>query len=120
MAKKLHDISLLIQFNTGKKMSVAVQRIAWAWKVNHSEVCKRLAVLAALGFDVRHHDPIAMLAEYVSDGNQPFVAAAHQAAAVLDENSARELSQEGKFKALVVLVKHNEKLRNPIPAGFES
>ena len=128
--KQIHPISLLIQYNTGKRMAGAVQRIAQDWDVNHSEVCKRLAVLAALGFDVRHHSPIARLAEHVGDNQQKFIAAAHQAATLIDEHSVLlikerrktvEPTPREKFEILTKLAEYNEQQTTRlIPAGFEA
>ena len=103
------------QIDLDPKFSAAVQRIADRWSIDHAETVKRLAALAALEFDLRHHEPIERLATFVADGE--FVTAAHQAAVVIDENSERELSQEGKFAALLLLVEHNEKQRGLTTAG---
>lgn len=126
---KTSGVSYLIQFNAGKQLSASVTLLAKEWDVQPCEVVKRLATLAAMTFDFRHHNPVARLSEHVT-GHQKFISAAHQAATLIDSHSQRLSRERGKeveptsrekYEILMRLVEHNEQPAGSlVPAGFEA
>ena len=111
MTTKIVEANFTIAFSAGINFSRCVEKCAADWDVTPSEVCKRLAVLAGLCFDLRHHDVIARLTVFSDDRQQPFASTAYRAATVIaaeEQRVGRELTQHQKYKALIVLAEHNE------------
>ena len=112
MKTRIVHTNYAIGFSAGVGFSRAIERITENWGVTPSEACKRLSVLASLCFDLRHHDVIARLTVFSDDRQQPFASTTYRAATVIaseEERVGKELTQEQKHKALVVLAEHNER-----------
>jgi len=111
MTTKIVEANFTIAFSAGIHFSKCVEKCAADWDVTPSEVCRRLAVMAGLCLDIRHHGVIARLTVFCDDRQQKFASTAFRCATVIaaeEQRLGRELTQQQKYKALVVLAKHNE------------
>ena len=113
MTTKTIEANFTIAFSAGINFSRCIEKCVTDWNVTASEVVKRLAVMAALCLDLRFHNVIARLSVFSDDPLQRFASTAFRAATVIaaeEQRVGKELTQEQKHKALVVLAEYNERL----------
>ena len=84
-----------VQFKPGPSMLGFLEGRAKVWDVTVGEATKRCAIIGGLGFDPRHHDLLAQLADRHHDRRQPFVSAAVDARRLIADFEMQELRRRG-------------------------